>query len=150
MYEHSLRPPLIVLGPDVPKAKKQKAPVYLQDIMATALEYAGGEVPSWVEFHSLKPFIDGKRSATYYPAVYGAYMDLQRMIRENDYKLIVYPEAGVLKLFNLETDPEEVRNLAAEPGQLERVRDLFAKLEDLQQEMGDTLRLRDYSFEMLP
>jgi arylsulfatase A-like enzyme len=149
MYEHSLRPPLIVLGPKVPKGKKKQAAVYLQDIMATALEYAGG-VPAWVEFHSLKPFIEGKRSSTYYPTVYGAYVDLQRMIREDDFKLIVYPEAGVVKLFNLTTDPEEIQNLAGEPGQLDRVRDLFGKLEDLQEEMGDTLNLQDYSFELIP
>ena len=148
MYEHSLRPPLIVLGPDIPKGEKKKAAVYLQDIMATALEYAGGEVPSWVEFHSLKPFLEGERSETHYPAVYGAYMDVQRMIRAGGYKLIVYPKAGVLKLFNLTADPEEITDLSEEPGQQERVSNMFRKLEQLQEEMGDTLDLGNYRFEL--
>lgn len=149
MYEHSMRPPLIVLGPEVPKGKKTEAPVYLQDIMATALDYAGGEVPAWVEFHSLKPFIAGEQSESNYPAVYGAYMDLQRMIRVDGYKLIVYPKAGVIKLFNLATDPEEIHDLTGEPGQLEKVREMFGKLEQLQLEMGDTLDLGKFQFARL-
>jgi choline-sulfatase len=37
MYEHSMRPPLIVRGPEIPKGEQRHVCVYLQDIMATAL-----------------------------------------------------------------------------------------------------------------
>ena len=97
MYDQSLRPPMIVVGPKVPKGRKKIWLVYLQDIMPTAIEYAGGQVPAYVEFNSLKSFIEGEQSQSNYPEVYGAYMDLQRMIRIDDYKLIVYPYAGVRK-----------------------------------------------------
>ena len=59
MYDHSMRPPLLVVGPGIPKGKRKKMAVYLQDIMPTAIEYAGGEVPEWVEFNSLRPKIEG-------------------------------------------------------------------------------------------
>ena len=148
MYEHSMRPPLIVVGPDVPKGKRKKMAVYLQDIMPTAIEYAGGEVPEWVEFNSLRPYIEGKNTISAYPEIYGAYMDLQRMIRLDDYKLIVYPKAGVIKLFDLINDPAEKYNLAAASGELDRVRSMFRQLQDLQVQMGDTLDLSFHSFKL--
>ncbi|MEA3462726.1 MAG: sulfatase-like hydrolase/transferase, partial [Bacteroidota bacterium] len=146
MYEHSMRPPLIVVGPGVPEGKRKKMAVYLQDIMPTAIEYAGGEVPEWVEFNSLRPFIEGDQTVSNYPEVYGAYMDLQRMIRVDDYKLIVYPEARVLKLFDLINDPLEKHNLAAASGAQDRIRNMFRKLQEMQVEMGDTLKMSLHSF----
>ncbi len=141
MYEHSMRPPLLVAGPGVYAGERKNMEVYLQDIMPTTIEYAGGEVPEWVEFKSLKPFIEGESSASNYPEVYGAYMDLQRMIRVDEYKLIVYPKAGVVKLFDLVNDPLEMHNLAIASRQQDRLGSMFQKLEKLQVEMGDTLCL---------
>lgn len=148
MYDHSLRPPMIIVGPDVPKGKRKDMIVYLQDIMATTIDYAGGDVPEWVEFSSLRSFIEGKKSASNYPEVYGAYMDLQRMIRVDDYKLILYPEAGVVKLFDLKNDPDEIKDLSSIPRHKERIRSMYQKLEALQVTMGDTLDLSVYSFKL--
>jgi arylsulfatase A-like enzyme len=139
-----MRPPMIILGPDIPKGEKRNMAVYLQDIMPTAIEYAGGEVPGYVEFSSLKSFIEGTASESNYPEVYGAYRDLQRMIRMDDHKLIVYPYAGVKRLFNLVDDPQEMRDLAADPQQSDRVDDMFAHLQELMVEMDDTLQLADF------
>jgi arylsulfatase A-like enzyme len=144
MYEHSLRPPMIVVGPDIPQGEKRDMAVYLQDIMPSSIEYAGGEVPDYVEFNSLKSLIEKSRDRSFYPEVYGAYMDLQRMIRMEDYKLIVYPYAGVRRLFNLEQDPEEMNDLASKPDQQDRVETMFEQLIRLQAEMGDTLDLRAF------
>ncbi|MEN8229125.1 MAG: sulfatase-like hydrolase/transferase [Bacteroidota bacterium] len=146
MYDHSLRPPMIIVGPDIPRGKKKDMAVYLQDIMPTVIEYAGGEVPHYVEFNSLKSFIEGVNNQTNYPEVYGAYMDLQRMIRIDDYKLIVYPYAGVKRLFNLAMDPEEMNDLALLPEQQDRLDSMFEKLIDLQVVMGDTLNLMNFQF----
>ena len=146
MYDHSMRPPLIVAGPGIPAGERKNMEVYLQDIMPTAIEYAGGEIPAYVEFNSLRPFIEGERDDSNYPEIYGAYMDKQRMIRVDDYKLIVYPEAGVIKLFDLLNDPLEIQNLAGASSQQDRVRSLFRKLEELQVKMGDTLKLSEFTF----
>ena len=146
MYEHSLRPPMIVVGPDIPKGKKKEMIVYLQDMMPTAIEYAGGKVPDYVEFNSLKSLIEGRNSQSKYPEVYGAYMDLQRMIRMENYKLIVYPYAGVKRLFNLEADPQEMNDLAIDPLYKERVDQMSLKLQDLMLNMGDTLKLNRFKY----
>ena len=114
--------------------------------MPTVIEYAGGEVPVYVEFNSLKSFIEGSATESNYPEVYGAYKDLQRMIRVDDYKLIVYPYAGVKRMFNLVDDPQEMNDIAGLPAQQERLDDMFAKLVALQSEMGDTLKLGDFEF----
>ncbi len=146
MYDHSLRPPMIVVGPDIPEGKEKNMAVYLQDIMPTVIEYAGGEVPGYVEFNSLKSFIEGATAQSNYPEVYGAYMDLQRMIRIDEYKLIVYPYAGIRRLFNLNDDPEEMNDLASRPDQMERLDSMFENLVKLQSEMGDTLILKSFTF----
>lgn len=146
MYEHSLRPPMIIVGPDIPEGKRKNMAVYLQDIMPTVIEYAGGEVPGYVEFNSLKSFIEGSANQSNYPEVYGAYMDLQRMIRIDNYKLIIYPYVGVKRLFNLTDDPEEMNDLASAPGQQERLESMFDKLIELQAEMDDTLDLKAFPF----
>lgn len=143
MYEHSLRPPMIVAGPKIPQGEKRNAAIYLQDLMPTSIEFAGGKVPEYVEFHCLKPLLEGTRKSSFYPTVYGAYMDLQRMIRVDDYKLIVYPRAGVLRLFNLAEDRQEMNDLAADPDQQERIRNMYVELQNLMVDMGDTLRLPD-------
>ena len=50
MYEHSLRTPLLVIGPTIAKGERLDARVYLQDIMPTSLELAGIPIPEYVEF----------------------------------------------------------------------------------------------------
>lgn len=142
MYDHSMRPPLIVVGPDVPKNKKTDIDVYLQDIMATSLDLAGISRPEYVEFNSLLPIIRGKQKHGIYDAVYGAYMDLQRMIRADGYKLIVYPEAGITLLFDMNKDPLEMNDLSGNENYQEIKTELFKKLLDLQVEMADSLDLR--------
>ena len=68
------------------------------------------------------------------------------MIRIDDYKLIVYPYAGVRRLYNLSDDPLEMNDLATQPGQQDRMESMFGSLMDLQVEMGDTLDLTDFQF----
>jgi len=148
MYEHSLRPPMIVVGPDIPAGKKKDMEVYIQDIMPTVIEYAGGVVPDYVEFSSLKSYIEGISDQSAYPQVYGAYMDLQRMIRIDDYKLIVYPYAGVKRLFNLAKDPQEMHDLASDPLQKERVGKMSLELQELMVDMGDTLKQDKFKFNL--
>ena len=120
--------------------------IYLQDIMPTAIEYAGGEVPEYVEFSSLKELIDKERKTSNHHQIYGAYKDRQRMLRDGDYKLIVYPQAGVKRLFNLAEDPHEMRDLAGKQEQQQRISDMFNSLIELQESMDDTLDLAAYNW----
>lgn len=138
LFDHSIRPPMMVVGPDIPAGKKVDADVYLQDVMASSLELAGVPKPGYVEFHSLLPLARGTQTESNYPAIYGAYEKTnQRMIRKDGYKLIVYPKADKVLLFNLAADPQEMHDLSDEPEQQERVQRLLRELQELQREMDD-------------
>jgi arylsulfatase A-like enzyme len=68
-------------------------------------------------------------------------MNLQRMVTFGGYKLILYPEPKVWKLFHVAEDPLERHNLVGEPGSLDRAQQLFAQLQDLQIRYADPLDL---------
>jgi len=139
LYDHSVRAPLIVIGPDIPKGTQVDAEVYLQDIMPSVLELAEADKPNYVEFSSLLDLARGERKESSYDAIYGCYKDLQRSIRKNNFKLIVYPEVPQLLLYDLNNDPKEMNNLAQDSSQIEIIKALFADLLVLQQEMDDQL-----------
>ena len=138
LYDHSVKVPLIVSGIGIPKQKRIDTPVYMQDIMPTALELAGQPVPEPVQFKSLLPLMRGERTQQY-ASIYGAYQQAQRMVRQGDFKLIVYPRSQTLLLFDLKNDPHETVNLADNPGYSEKIKELLAELRKLQSEAGDPL-----------
>jgi len=140
MFDHSLRVPLLIDGPGIPKGKKIKTPVYLQDIAPTALELAGVDIPEHYQFRSLMPLISGVKKVSY-TAIYGGYMHLQRMVRKSNYKLIYYPQAEKFLLFNLDTDPAEMVDLSDLQENAHLIEDLKKEFKTLQAEVGDTLDL---------
>ncbi len=143
MYDHSIRVPFVVSGPSVKPNLKIAAPIYLQDVMATTLELAQVSKPSTTEFHSLLPLIRGETSVSKYDAVYGAYLQLQRCVIADEWKLIVYPTVGVTRLYDLKTDPQEMRDVASDPVNSDRKQKLFTQLQSLQVQLGDSLRLKN-------
>ena len=143
MYDHSVRPPMIVVGPNIPKNKATNAAVYLQDIMASSLELAGIQKPEFVEFNSLIGIAKGERDDSYYDAIYGCYTNAQRMIRKDGFKLIVYPKAEVIRLFDLENDPLEMHDLNGEEAFAEIKQNLFNDLLNMQEQMVDSVDLKE-------
>ena len=139
-YDHSIRVPLVLKGPGISAGASRDELVYLQSIYPTTLELAGVEVPRTVEFRSLKPLIDDSHDSSY-EAIFGSYKGFQRMIRTDKYKLIVYPEADEVQLFDMGQDPFEMINLAADEGYESLVDSLYDELKLLQLEVGDTLTL---------
>ena len=137
MYDHSMRVPFTVVGPGVTPGAKIGTRIYLQDAMATILDLAG-EVPEHVEFKSLLPLL-AKQEETVSGTVYGAYIDVQRMVTVGSEKLVMYPKTGVSLLFDLDQDPEEMRDLSNVDGSLTRKKALFAEFLNQQKLIGDEL-----------
>ena len=137
LYDRSIRVPLIIVGPGIPQNKKNDELVYLQDIMATALDIAGIDKPAQVDFHSLLPLTKGEAQSSAYSAVYGAYLNRQRMVRTKDFKLIIYPSIAKARLYNIKTDPDELHDLAGNPDYEGIMKELFKKLSALQEDVGD-------------
>lgn len=141
MYDHSLRVPLILSGPGVKAGGRIAAPVYLQDVMATSLDIAGIEKPPHVEFHSLRSLLDGKSSPAARESIYGAYLDLQRAVIHDGWKLILYPQAKVARLYNLLEDPLEMNDLANDPTHAPRRAALLSRFSRLQKDFDDPLEV---------
>lgn len=141
LYDHSVRVPFIVAGPQVKAGVTLDAPIYMQDVMPSTLELAGVEQPEHVEFHSLMPMIQGKTTQHAYDAIYGAYMNLQRSVTQDGFKLIVYPKANRMRLYDLRNDPLEKKDLADDPAHKKTKQQLFRRLRELQAEMHDELDL---------
>eukprot|EP00903_Cladosiphon_okamuranus_P003977 g3975.t1 len=91
MYEDAVCAPFIVWGPGIAPGRKIDAPIYLQDAMATALDIAGVENMDDVDYKSVMPLLRGEVTKTH-DRIYGAYIDTQRMILKDDWKIIVYPK----------------------------------------------------------
>jgi choline-sulfatase len=144
MYEHSLRVPLLIAGPDITTPKSIDAKVYLQDIAPTSLQIANATPSKTQEFQSLMPLIREETDKSPHDVIYAAYLGLQRAIIWNDLKLIHYPEADTHKLFDLKKDPRELENLINSPNyssQREELVRLLTKHESsLKEKSADTNR----------
>jgi arylsulfatase A-like enzyme len=137
LYEDSMKPPLIFAGPAIRKGRTESL-VYLYDIFPTVCELIGIEPPAGIDGRSFVPVLTGKSDSAR-DAIFLAFMEFQRAVRQGDWKLIRYPQVNVSQLFNLRDDPEEMHNLCdARP---EKIRQLWKRLEELQRANGDTLPL---------
>jgi arylsulfatase A-like enzyme len=141
MFEHSMRAPLILSGPGIPENVKAHNLVYLQDVMPTSLELAGSEAIGDVQFKSLLPLIESNFKKISYKYIYGSYKDLQKMITDGRFKLVLYPQAGQTLLFDLKNDPKEMQNLYPQQEYMPTVKILFRQLLKLQTEMADDFDL---------
>lgn len=138
MYEHSMRVPFFVKGPGVEAGKSSAARIYLQDAMATSLDIANAKETTHVAFQSLLPIVNGTRDQQY-ASIYGGYTKLQRMVIKDDWKLIMYPTAKAVRLYDLKNDPQELKDLAQDPNQQVRVDDLYQEFLKLQKATNDSL-----------
>lgn len=145
LFDHSTRVPLIVSGPKVPKGEKRSQAVYLQDIAATSYELAGITKPAHVYFTSFWPLINNNQKKGNYENIYGGYMNLQRSVRTETHKLIIFPKVPVVLLYDLKKDPNELNDLSKTPNYQPIKKELLAKLVAQQKVLGDTLDLSSFT-----
>lgn len=138
LYDHSVRVPLLLRGPGIPAHRRSDALCYLHDIFPTLCELARLPVPATVEGQSLVPAMQG-RPLDHRDTLFAAYREVQRMVRDDRYKLIEYPRAHRRQLFDLRRDPWETRDLSQEPRYAALVERLQAALRQWQQRVDDPL-----------
>jgi len=138
MYDHSIRVPYVVVGPEVEAGQKISSPIYIQDSVPSALQAAGAEVPDYIQYQSFIPVLKGESEGR--QQIYSAYLkDAQRALTKDGYKLILYPGGKIARLYNLESDPFEKVDLL-EKGEGKKVaQKLFAALKDEAKVHGDEL-----------
>lgn len=141
LYDHTIRVPLIITGKNIPKNKVLDQDVYYQDVMPTVLELANIPKPEYVFFNSFLDIIENTKTESHYEAIYGGFRKSQRIIRKDDYKLMILPVANKIFLFDLNKDPYEMNNIADLAENREKVIQLFEELIVLQKEMEDELNI---------
>lgn len=138
LYDHSLRMPFILAGPGIPKGRRSHALFNMQSLFATTCEMAGVPVPSTVQFPSLVPLVTGARRELV-DGLYAAFLDRQRAVRTEEWKLIRTPRSEQVQLFNVRKDPWEMHNLAGDSRHASRLAEMDARLRKLMVEMKDPL-----------
>ncbi len=137
LYEFGgMHVPLVLAGPGI-RHGRSEALVYLLDLYRTFCDFAGAEPPAGTEGESLRPFLsDPARPGR--PFLFTAYLDCQRAIRDERWKLIRYPRVDRTQLFDLAADPHELHNLADSPAHAATLARLRARLGQEAAQLGDT------------
>lgn len=112
VYEHSMRVPLIIAGPDIPANTKSDAMCYLYDLLPTLGKRCGvatGEISDAHDFNATlaDPMVPARKEMVF------AYQRVQRAIRDDRWKLIRYPQINKTQLFDLQSDPFEQHDVSA-------------------------------------
>jgi arylsulfatase A-like enzyme len=136
LYDHSMHTPLLMRGPGVPANKSTDALCYLFDIFPTLGELCGVSAPDTNEGKSLAPVLSDKATAHRDALLFG-YLGVQRAVRDDRWKLIVYPKINKTQLFDLRNDPSEVHDLASDPAHADDLARMMALLKRMQSEAGD-------------
>ncbi len=140
MYEHSLGVPLVVAGPGIVADRRSDALCYLLDLFPTLAELAGVSLPSEVEGRSFAGVLKGDKQ-THRDTLFGRYLDVQRAVRDERWKLIRYPQINRSQLFDLQSDPQEANDLAYVQDHAPQLARMLALLQQTQHALGDTLPL---------
>jgi len=136
LYEHSMRSPLIISGPGIPAGRSTAAFTYLFDLFPTICALAGAKAPAGLAGRDLRPLWEDE-NARIRESVFLPFGDLMRSVRDERWKLIVYPPINHRQLFDLREDPHETRDLAAAPGHEPEVARLTALMRSWQEKVGD-------------
>lgn len=125
IYEESIRVPLIVVDPNQPKERRgvtNDKIVLNTDIAPTLLELAGVQPPPGYEGQSLMPLVTGREVEWRSDFLYEHRFDNKDIpksqgVRGERWVYARFDEQEPIyeQLFDLQTDPEELHNLAEDP-----------------------------------
>lgn len=142
MYEHSLRMPLLMRYPqEIAPGSTADAMVLNLDFASTCLGYADAPIPADLQGRNFREIARGRtpeawREAMYYRFYEEAFgVGPHEGVRTERYKLIhyLYGDKG-WELYDLENDPDEMRNLYGESNSAALVSQLKATMAELQKE----------------
>jgi arylsulfatase len=136
MFEQSVHVPVLIWWPGkVPAGKEVSDLVSLFDFGPTIREYAGVELPDWMEARSLADVLsdmrDDPRERVFAEHSNDAILtgtDFMTMIHEGDWKLVHFVDCDEGQLFNLASDPDERDNLWDQPKHEAKRQDLIDQI----------------------
>lgn len=146
-YEESLRVPLIIFDPRAPADRRNKVaePMALNvDVAATILAYAGVDLPEHYQGRSLRPIMNGESVDEWRTETFCEHlMDNSEIpkwegIRGERYVYARYFEQQPVYeyLHDLESDPDQLKNLAAEPAHAATLAKMRKRTDELRDNYG--------------
>jgi len=138
LYQHSIQVPLIMKGPGLPRGRQCASLAYAFDLYATLCELVGVTPPVDLDSRSLLPALSSPMRSIR-DELGSLYMDCQRALTTDRWKLIKYRVAGHerLQLFDLATDPHEMSDRSGHPEFAPLIEDLTRRLHAWQRLIGD-------------
>ncbi len=136
-FEDSARVPLIVRHPTMKLPKEIATPTSLVDLMPTLCEWIGIAPPPGIDGHSLVPLLQEQPQPERGPVKVESYsfwegepwsLSSNRMVRSGQWKLSYYGFTNSYELYDLQSDPEEMTDLAHSPQHLEIIQQLSPML----------------------
>ncbi|MGJ8694851.1 MAG: sulfatase family protein [Verrucomicrobiaceae bacterium] len=157
MYEESLKMPFIVKWPGVAKpGTVNEDMVQNLDYAPTFLEATGSPIPADLQGKSLVPLLRGEspewRDSIYYhyyeyPSVH--MIPMHNGIRTERYKLIHFYNFDEWELYDLEKDPDELKNIYNYSGNADLISGLKSRLNGLIEKYEDNSITPKYSDEKI-
>ena len=146
IYEHSVKVPLILSGPGIPRGADREQLCYMYDVHPTLLDLTGLKTPDTVQYKSLAPLLDHPE-VPHRDHLYFAFMQWQRSVRDERFKLIEYVVDGTrhTQLFDLMEDPFETSNLANADDHQDTIKRLRALLQAERIKLNDGSVPYDFS-----
>ncbi len=144
VYDHSVRVPLLLRGPGIPRGLACDRLIYSFDLFPTLCELAGLSAPAGIDARSLKPLLqDGE--AAHRESVFSFYRSGQCMVTDGRWKLARYRFAGEerLRLFDLREDDAEVFDRGGDPACAPIRERLESCLDDWERRTFGATRSRD-------
>ena len=141
LYEFGgMHVPCVIAGPGIAHGKSD-AFIYLMDLFPTFCDFGGAKIPHGVEGKSIVPIIAGTESKVR-DVLYTGYRDCQRAVRDERWKVIRYPLVDKTQLFDLQSDPHELNDLADKPEHAAKVTEMMDVLAKEQVRYNDKTPLK--------
>ena len=120
--------PLMIYAPQTEPGRRTDALVQAVDLFPTLLEAAGVKAPPGIDGHSLLPLVRGRADGVREWGIYGRYGDTVN-VTDGRYTLFLHhPERhpGSSRLFDLQDDPRQAKNILGSHIELAREMQAFA------------------------
>ena len=142
MFEESLKMPFLVRWPGkIKPGTRSQALIQNIDYGPTFLDIAGADIPEAMQGRSLKPLFEngGGRTPDWRDAIYYAYYEnaavhavpIHDGIRTARHKLMYFPRNGEWNLFDLITDPHEMKSVHQETAYAPIMKALQQRYQDM-------------------
>ncbi|MCA9262926.1 MAG: DUF1080 domain-containing protein, partial [Planctomycetales bacterium] len=148
-FDESLRVPLIIVDPRVPKAERGQVSDAIAlnlDLPATFLDWAGVAIPARYQGRSLQSIVQGQTPGAWRSESFHEHFAVRHRIpafegiRNNDFKYVRYVDHGGAEfLHDLKNDPDELINLAADAQHAQTLAEMRTRTDERVKELGGAL-----------